>query len=85
MAAGFNVSVDGLVSKKRTKDLTVPRQVAMYLIRDMLDLPLVEIGKLFGGRDHSTVIHAINKVEDDIAADAAFGARIQAIRAELMN
>ena len=48
-------------------------------------IPLVEIGKLFGGRDHSTVIHAINKVEDDMAADATFGARVQAIRAELMN
>jgi len=85
VAASFGVSVEGLVSKKRTKELTVPRQVAMYLIRDMLDLPLVEIGKLFGGRDHSTVIHAINKVEEDIAADATFGARVQAIRAELMN
>ena len=85
VAASFGVSVDGLVSKKRTKDLTVPRQVAMYLIRDMLDTPLVEIGRLFGGRDHSTVIHAVNKIEEDIAADAAFGARVQAIRAELMN
>src|SRR5690606_38517613 len=47
VAAAFDVPVEGLVSKKRTKDLTVPRQVAMYLIRDMLDVPLVEIGKLF--------------------------------------
>ena len=85
VAANFGVSVDGLVSKKRTKDLTVPRQIAMYLIRDLLDTSLVEIGRLFGGRDHSTVIHAVNKVEEDMAADAAFGARVQSIRAELLN
>ena len=79
----FGVTVDALSSKKRTKEVTMPRQVAMYLIRDLLDLPLVEIGKLFGGRDHSTVIHSIQKVEEDLAADDAFHARVQALRAEL--
>jgi chromosomal replication initiator protein len=79
----FGVSVDALSSKKRTKEVTVPRQVAMYLIRELLDLPLVEIGKLFGGRDHSTVIHSIQKVEEDLATDDAFHARVQALRAEL--
>jgi len=44
----------------------------MYLIRELLDLPLVEIGNLFGGRDHSTVIHSINKVEQDLQTDDAF-------------
>jgi len=83
VAQHWNVTVDGLTSKKRTKDLTVPRQVAMYLIRELLDRPLVEIGRLFGGRDHSTVIHAINKVEDDLKTNDAFNARLQALRAEL--
>jgi len=83
VAKEFNVSVDGLVSKKRTKELTVPRQVGMYLMRELLDIPLIEIGKVFGGRDHSTVIHSINKIEDDIRADDAFGARVQALRVEL--
>ncbi len=79
----FGVSVEALSSKKRTKEVTIPRQVAMYLIRELLDLPLVEIGRLFGGRDHSTVIHSIQKVEEDIAGDDAFHARVQALRAEL--
>ncbi|HEY0810122.1 MAG TPA: chromosomal replication initiator protein DnaA, partial [Longimicrobiales bacterium] len=79
----FGVTVDALSSKKRTKEVTLPRQVAMYLIRELLDLPLVEIGKLFGGRDHSTVIHSISKVEEDLATDDSFHARVQALRAEL--
>ena len=78
VAVLFGVSVEALSSKKRTKEVTMPRQVAMYLIRELLDLPLVEIGRLFGGRDHSTVIHSIQKVEEDLAADDAFHARVQA-------
>jgi chromosomal replication initiator protein len=83
VAASYNVTVEALASKKRTKDVTAPRQVAMYLIRELLDLPLVEIGKQFGGRDHSTVIHSIQKVEDDLRGDDAFHARVQMLRAEL--
>ena len=82
VAAEWGVSVDGLMSKRRTKELTVPRQVAMYLIRELLDLSLVEIGNLFGGRDHSTVIHAINKIEEDVASDDGFRARVQGLRAQ---
>jgi chromosomal replication initiator protein len=83
VAQEWGVSVDGLVSKKRTKELTVPRQVGMYLMRELLDIPLIEIGKAFGGRDHSTVIHSINKVEEDIRTDDTFGARVQAVRVDL--
>ncbi|HET7234556.1 MAG TPA: chromosomal replication initiator protein DnaA [Longimicrobium sp.] len=81
VAQAFNTTPEALQSKKRTKDLTVPRQVAMYLTRELFDLPLVEIGKLFGGRDHSTVIHSIGKVEEDMAADAGFRQRVDQIRA----
>lgn len=73
----WSVSVDNLVSKRRTKQLTVPRQVAMYLIKTLLDLPYTEIGGLFGGRDHSTVIHSVNKVEADMASSANFRHRVQ--------
>src|SRR5690606_25270993 len=66
VAETWNVSPEALQSPKRTKSLTVPRQVAMYLIKDLFDLSLVEIGKLFGGRDHSTVIHSVSKVEEEI-------------------
>jgi chromosomal replication initiator protein len=83
VADEWNVPVEGLSSKRRTKELTVPRQVAMYLIRELLDLSLVEVGAVFGGRDHSTVIHSINKVEEDLAADDAFHARVEKLRGQL--
>ena len=83
VATAFGTTPEALQSKKRTKDLTVPRQVAMFLTRELFDLPLVEIGKLFGGRDHSTVIHSIGKVEEDMAADPAFRQRVDQVRASL--
>ena len=83
VAEAFGTTSEALQSKKRTKDLTVPRQVAMYLTRELFEMPLVEIGRLFGGRDHSTVIHSIGKVEEDMAADGGFRQRVDQIRASL--
>ena len=85
VAEEFRVTVEGLTSKRRTKDLTVPRQVAMYLMRELLDLPLVEIGKQFGGRDHSTVIHSIQKVEQDVTESEAFRQKVERLRAEFAD
>jgi len=72
-----------LQSKSRTKHLTVPRQVAMFLIRDLLGLQLVEIGNAFGGRDHSTVIHSIEKVEADMGTTEPFRTRVESLRVNL--
>ncbi|MBW3570901.1 MAG: chromosomal replication initiator protein DnaA [Gemmatimonadetes bacterium] len=83
VAEAWGTTPDALQSKKRTKDLTIPRQVAMYLIKEMFDLALVEIGKLFGGRDHSTVIHSVAKVEEDMAADPDFRRRVGELRDSL--
>jgi chromosomal replication initiator protein len=83
VASAWNVTADGLASKRRTKNLTEPRQVAMYLIRELLDTPLVAIGEVFGGRDHSTVIHSIRKVESALASDPAFAHRVQGVRSGL--
>jgi chromosomal replication initiator protein len=80
VAEEWNVSAEGLQSKKRTKDLTVPRQVAMYLIKELFGLSLVEIGRMFGGRDHSTVIHSIDKVEEELAADGELRQRVDRLR-----
>jgi chromosomal replication initiator protein len=82
VAERWGATVEGLISKRRTKDLMVPRQVAMYLIRDLLDLPLVEIGFLFGGRDHSTVIHSIQRVEEEMKSNEEFRTRVAALRSE---
>jgi chromosomal replication initiator protein len=83
VAQAWGTTSEALQSKKRTKDLTIPRQVAMYLIKETFDLALVEIGKLFGGRDHSTVIHSIAKVEEDMAADPVFRRRVEELRESL--
>jgi len=62
----YNISLQDMKNKKRTQGVTYPRQVAMYLSRNLTNLSLLEIGSYFGGRDHSTVLHACNKIEVDI-------------------
>lgn len=62
----FSLSKDDLVGKKKSKDIVEPRQICMYIICEMLDLPLTSIGELFGGRDHTTVIHAREKITQGI-------------------
>jgi chromosomal replication initiator protein len=83
VARRWRVREDALASKRRTKDVTVPRQVAMYLIKETLDISLVRIGELFGGRDHSTVIHSIRKVVEDMERDPAFRLQVEAALAEV--
>lgn len=83
VAREWGVTQDGLRSKTRTKTLTTPRQVAMHLMRDLLGLQLVEIGNAFGGRDHSTVIHSLERVQEMMAEDPGFGARVAKVRTAL--
>lgn len=85
VAKEWGVKPEGLASKRRTKDLTVPRQVAMFLIKEILDTPLVAIGEVFGGRDHSTVIHSIRKVEENMVNDTGFSDRVQGARELLIG
>lgn len=80
VARRWRVRADALASKRRTKDLTVPRQVAMFLIKEAFDLSLVRIGEFFGGRDHSTVIHSIRKVEEEMERDPVFRELVHAAR-----
>jgi chromosomal replication initiator protein len=83
VAKEWGVTVDGLRSKTRTKTLTIPRQIAMYLARELLATQLVEIGNAFGGRDHSTVIHSIDKVQESITGDPDLRTRINRLRTML--
>jgi chromosomal replication initiator protein len=80
VAKEWGVTVDGLRSKTRTKTLTTPRQIAMYLTRELLSTQLVEIGNAFGGRDHSTVIHSLEKVQQTITQDSNLKSRINRLR-----
>ena len=83
VAREWGVTPDGLRSKTRTKQLTVPRQVAMFLCRELLALQLVEIGNAFGGRDHSTVIHSLDRVTTDMGSDPVFAERVTRMRGML--
>jgi chromosomal replication initiator protein len=80
VAKDWGVTTEGLRSKTRTKALTAPRQVAMYLMRELLGLQLVEIGAAFGGRDHSTVIHSLERVSGMLREDPSFAQRIGRLR-----
>lgn len=68
----FNVEATEVKGKCRSKEVVIPRQVAMYLTRILTDSSLPSIGKAFGGKDHSTVLHACKKIEERIARDRAF-------------
>jgi chromosomal replication initiator protein len=83
VARRWGVTPEGLRSKARTRSLTVPRQVAMFLAREVLGMQLVEIGQAFGGRDHSTVIHSLDKVQKDMDRDHRFKDRVELVRREL--
>ncbi len=83
VAKSWHITEDALGSKRRTKDLNIPRQVAMYLIKDILDCTLVQIGKMFGDRDHSTVIHSIRKIEEKIERDPSLRRKIESVRENL--
>jgi len=80
VAREWGVTLEGLKSKTRTKLLTIPRQIAMFLTRDLLGTQLIEIGNAFGGRDHSTVIHSIDKTTKAINTDLVLKARIMKLR-----
>ena len=62
----FDIRPDEFRSKKRNREISYPRQIAMYLCRDLTDLSLPKIGDVFGGRDHTTVIHGIDKIAEEL-------------------
>ncbi len=66
----FKISVSDLVSKKRTRNYLYPRQIAMYLIKHLYDIPYKKIGEYFTNRDHSTVMHSVEKIYNDLHLDA---------------
>ena len=80
VAKEWSVTTEGLRSKTRTKALTAPRQVAMFFMRELLSMQLVEIGAAFGGRDHSTVIHSLERVTAVMKEEPIFAQRIGKLR-----
>ncbi len=83
VAQAYGLTVEEMKSKSRQRRVAQPRQVTMYLQKELLDLSYTEIGQRFGGRDHSTVIHSIRKVQDQIERDPEFRQQVKAIRDSL--
>ena len=81
----FNIPETILVGSTRFQDVALARQAAMYLARELTDASLIRIGEHFGGRDHSTVIHACRTIERKIEKDRVFAARINTIRKDLVR
>ncbi len=83
VASYFSITVDDLISKRRTKAVVRPRHIAMYLAKTMTTRSLPDIGRRFGGRDHSTVIHAVNKITETLTSDAVLAEDVEALRRRL--
>ena len=83
IANSFNISFSDMKSKKREKNIALPRQVAMYLSRKLTNFSTTEIGNEFGGKDHSTVIHAVSKIEGMRENDNSFREKIDRLTKEI--
>ncbi len=85
IAKYFNITVEELKGVKRSNDVTFPRQIAMYLCRNLAQLPLTKIGAGFGKRDHTTVIHACNKIEKEIQNDMTTKRIVESVKNILIS
>ncbi len=83
VAEHFGIRMAELKSKNRSRSFTVPRQIAMFLARKLTRASTTEIGRRFGGKDHSTVIHSANKIQDMLKKDHSLSATIQTIQQKI--
>ena len=79
VAEEFSLSLQDLKTKRRNKTVVFPRQIAMYISRELTELSLPEIGDFFGGKDHTTVLHSYNKIKVDIARNDVLKERVERI------
>lgn len=83
VAERYNCKYSDMKSKKRTKQIAFPRQIAMFLSRELTSHSLTEIGAAFGGKDHTTIIHAYEKIEDLLTSDITLLAEINSLKKQL--
>jgi chromosomal replication initiator protein len=84
VAAEFGVSVESMKARTRVQKIAFPRQVAAYLARELTGVPLVEIGKRFGGRDHTTILHAHGKISRAVRQDSSLQDRLEKMKRMLL-
>ena len=80
----FGVAVADLKSGKRNSNIAIPRQIVMYLCRELTDIPLKTIGIMLGGRDHSTVNHGVEKIKEEIKMDEALNNTVEIIKKKII-
>lgn len=85
IASHFSIKISDIKSPKRLKALVLPRQIAMYLSRQLTSCSYPEIGERFGGKDHSTIIHAIKKIEKQMKTDFQLSSTINNIKNNILN
>ena len=85
VAEHFNIKLAEMTSSRRARVVARPRQVAMYLAKQLTSRSLPEIGRKFGGRDHTTVIHAVKKIEELIESDSALAEDVELLRRMLQS
>jgi len=85
VARYFDIRPEDFKSKKRTRDIAFPRQIAMYLCRELTDMSLPKIGEEFGGRDHTTVIHACDKISEEIESNSETRRAVSEIKRNLLG
>ena len=81
----FRVSVQDLVGPKREKKIVEPRMIAIYLINELLSMPLAAIGAMFGNRDHTTIMHSRDKITEDIRTDTRIKIAVVDIKSKLLD
>ena len=85
VANHYNISLSDIKSKKRNKKFVVPRQIAIYIARELADLSYPELGNEFGGRDHTTAMHSYEKVVDQLKTDSTLNSTVQLLIREVKD
>ena len=85
VAAHFDVRIADMKSSKRSRQIAYPRQVAMYLCRELTSASLEDVGDAFGGRDHTTVMHGYRKISDERESDPALQHTIDSLIQQLQD
>jgi chromosomal replication initiator protein len=83
VASHYDVTRADICSARRMKEIVIPRQVAMYLAKELTPFSLPQLGRHFGGRDHTTILHGIRRIGAKVFADAGFAHEVISLRATL--
>ena len=83
VAEQYEVSPEEIISQKRSRNIARPRQVVMYLCRNMLNIPLQEVGRALGGRDHTTIMHGVEKITDELKTDPSLQNTIEILKKKI--